>query len=105
MDSIVRLGAGTGLNRFEISDSSHAAGLPIMFDRGHLDHPGLDVADAAAFWMLRDRLIAGALVCVRRSGQNRSISRTQTRMQNCRSAQVCRRPKRLRRSAAPYSRR
>jgi hypothetical protein len=44
---------------FEISDSDHAGGLPTMFARGHLDHFSLDVPDAAAFWMLRDRLIAG----------------------------------------------
>jgi catechol 2,3-dioxygenase-like lactoylglutathione lyase family enzyme len=56
---IVRLGSGTGLNLFEITDNDHAAGLPTMFDRGHLDHLGLDVADDAAFWTLRDRLIAG----------------------------------------------
>ena len=56
---IVRLGAGTGLNLFEITDNRHAAGLPTMFDRGHLDHLGLDVADADAFWTLRDLLIAG----------------------------------------------
>ena len=30
-----------------------------MFDRGHLDHFGFDVADVPVFWELRDRLIAG----------------------------------------------
>ena len=56
---IVRLGAGNGLNLFEIAGNEHVAGLPTMFDRGHLDHFGLEVADAAEFWELRDRLIAG----------------------------------------------
>ena len=56
---IVRLGPGSGLNLFEIAGNEHAAGLPTMFDRGHLDHFGFDVADAAEFWELRDRLIAG----------------------------------------------
>jgi hypothetical protein len=29
-----------------------------MFERGHLDHLGLDVADAATFELLRERLVA-----------------------------------------------
>ena len=28
-----------------------------MFDRGHVDHFGLEVTDADAFWALRDRLV------------------------------------------------
>jgi catechol 2,3-dioxygenase-like lactoylglutathione lyase family enzyme len=55
----LRLGAGTGINAFEVDDSDHAGGLPVMFGRGHLDHFGIDVTDGEAFWRLRDRLVAG----------------------------------------------
>jgi len=55
---IIRLGAGSGLNLFEVTGNAHAAGQPTMFDRGHLDHFGLEVADVDAFWALHDRLVA-----------------------------------------------
>ena len=29
-----------------------------MFDRGHLDHFGLEVTDVDTFWALHDRLVA-----------------------------------------------
>ena len=55
---IILLGAGTGLNVFEVTDNPHATGRPTMFDRGHVDHFGLDATDADAFWALHDRLVA-----------------------------------------------
>ncbi|HKY15609.1 MAG TPA: VOC family protein [Microthrixaceae bacterium] len=55
---IIRLGPGNGLNLFEVTANSHATGQPTMFDRGHIDHFGLEVTDADAFWALRDRLVA-----------------------------------------------
>ena len=54
---IVRLGAGSALNFFEIDGNEHVAGQPVMFDRGHIDHFGLAVTDSDAFWSLRDRLV------------------------------------------------
>ena len=56
---IIKLGPGVALNIFEITGNDHAAGLSAMFDRGHLDHLGLDVIDETAFATLRDRLVAG----------------------------------------------
>jgi catechol 2,3-dioxygenase-like lactoylglutathione lyase family enzyme len=46
---------------FEQPDSRHAVGDDAVFDRGHLDHLALLVADAAVFEDLRGRLVgAGA---------------------------------------------
>jgi catechol 2,3-dioxygenase-like lactoylglutathione lyase family enzyme len=56
---IIRLGAGTAINAFEIDGSNQAAGLPAMFGRGHLDHFGIHVTDDDAFWQLCERLVAG----------------------------------------------
>lgn len=53
---VVDAGAGRHLNIFEIAGNEHGAGLPDMFQRGHLDHLGLDAADEAAFWELRRRM-------------------------------------------------
>lgn len=60
--AMVRLGAGFALHPFQLPGGSpHAAGSPAMFDRGHLDHLALDVADQATFEDLRARLVeAGA---------------------------------------------
>ncbi len=57
--AIIRLGRGTAMNVFEVADSKHAAGLPTMFGRGHIDHFGIDVIDSESFWRLRERLVAG----------------------------------------------
>lgn len=57
--AMVRLGAGFGLHPFELpGDNPHATGRTSIFDRGHLDHLALDVADAATFEALRARLVA-----------------------------------------------
>lgn len=56
---VVRLGAGVAVNIFEIAGNDHTAGRPTMFDRGHVDHFGIDVTDEASFNELRDRLVAG----------------------------------------------
>ncbi len=56
---VVRLGAGVAVNLFEIAGNDHTAGRPTMFDRGHIDHFGIDVTDEASFSELRDRLVAG----------------------------------------------
>ena len=57
---IVRLADGAGLNIFELAAGDlHVAGLPAIFARGHIDHVGLRARDAATFWALRDRLVAG----------------------------------------------
>lgn len=53
---------GVVLHPFYFSgDHPHASGRPEMFDRGHIDHFALNVADAAVFEELRRRLVeAGA---------------------------------------------
>lgn len=57
--AVVRLGAGVSVNLFEVVGNDHTAGRSTMFDRGNVDHFGIDVTDAAAFSELRDRLVAG----------------------------------------------
>lgn len=56
---VVRLGDGVAVNLFEIAGNDHTTGRPTMFDRGHIDHFGIDVTDEASFFELRDRLVAG----------------------------------------------
>lgn len=55
------VGAGASLHAFEQPDNGHAEGVDAVFDRGHLDHLALRVADEASFETLRGRLVdAGA---------------------------------------------
>ncbi len=55
------LGGGSCLHPFQIDGNRHGRALPAMFDRGHLDHVALNVADDATFERLRHRLVeAGA---------------------------------------------
>jgi catechol 2,3-dioxygenase-like lactoylglutathione lyase family enzyme len=51
------VGAAAVLHAFSIPGNAHATGMPHMFDRGHVDHVALDVADAETFETLRDRLV------------------------------------------------
>jgi catechol 2,3-dioxygenase-like lactoylglutathione lyase family enzyme len=65
---MIELGPSFGLHVFEFpTGSPYARGSTAMFERGHLDHLGLDVADVATFEVLRERLVAhgatdGALI-------------------------------------------
>ena len=55
------LGGGACLHPFQIDGNPHGRALPAFFDRGHLDHVALNVADDATFEKLRQRLVeAGA---------------------------------------------
>lgn len=60
--AMIDLEGGFCLHPFEHADGSlHAAGSDKMFDRGHLDHLAIDVADRQTFQLLRTRLVdAGA---------------------------------------------
>ena len=59
--AMIDLGAGAALHPFEIPGNHHGLGVDSPFDRGHLDHLALNVADAATFEELRRRLVeAGA---------------------------------------------
>jgi hypothetical protein len=59
--AMIDLGNGAALYPFEIDDNPHAAGLPAMFERGHLDHVAVNATDLDAFDELRGRLVqAGA---------------------------------------------
>lgn len=60
--ALIDLGGGFRLHPFEFVDGNpHATASPEGFDRGHLDHLAIDVADAASFEELRARLVeAGA---------------------------------------------
>jgi catechol 2,3-dioxygenase-like lactoylglutathione lyase family enzyme len=55
--AMIDLGRGAALHPFEIVDSPHAAGLPGMFERGHLDHIAVNATDRDAFEELRRRLV------------------------------------------------
>lgn len=56
--ALVHLGGGFCLHPFELAGGSrHAAGSGAMFDRGHLDHVAIDVADDTTFELLRARLV------------------------------------------------
>ncbi len=55
---MIELGPSFGLHVFEFPGGNpHARGSTAMFERGHLDHLGLDVADASTFELLRERLV------------------------------------------------
>lgn len=60
--ALIHLGGGFCLHPFEHEGGNrHAAGAGVAFDRGHLDHVAIDVADADAFERIRVRLVeAGA---------------------------------------------
>jgi catechol 2,3-dioxygenase-like lactoylglutathione lyase family enzyme len=56
--ALVDLGGGICLHPFQLpAPTAHAAGSPRMFDRGHLDHVALNVADPYVFENLRRRLV------------------------------------------------
>jgi catechol 2,3-dioxygenase-like lactoylglutathione lyase family enzyme len=56
---MIELGPSFGLHVFEFpAGNPHARGTTAMFERGHLDHVGLDVSDDATFELLRQRLVA-----------------------------------------------
>lgn len=55
--AILRTGADSWLHPAEVSGNPHGAGLPAMFDRGHLDHVALTAASEEAFETLRRRLV------------------------------------------------
>lgn len=56
--AMVDLGGGFMLHPFQHADGNiHGAGSTEVFNRGHLDHFALDVADAATFEELRHRLV------------------------------------------------
>jgi catechol 2,3-dioxygenase-like lactoylglutathione lyase family enzyme len=54
---IVRLGPGIALNLFEIADNAQPTGSPAMFERGHVDHFGINAVDDESFWELHRRLV------------------------------------------------
>jgi catechol 2,3-dioxygenase-like lactoylglutathione lyase family enzyme len=55
--SMIRLGATTVLHAFERHDSRHLRSGQTMFDRGRLDHMGINAASREAFDRLRERLV------------------------------------------------
>jgi catechol 2,3-dioxygenase-like lactoylglutathione lyase family enzyme len=55
--AIIRTGPDSWLHPAELSGNPHGAGVPAMFDRGHLDHMALTAASAEAFEALRSRLV------------------------------------------------
>ena len=56
--SFVDVGPHTQLNVFEIDDNAEARKDSSMFNRGRLDHMGLQAASLQAFEVVRKRLIA-----------------------------------------------
>jgi catechol 2,3-dioxygenase-like lactoylglutathione lyase family enzyme len=59
--AILRAGASSWLHPVEVPGNAHAAAMPEMFARGHLDHLALSAATATEFEQIRQRLIdAGA---------------------------------------------
>lgn len=60
--AMIDLGAGFSLHPFEFAEGNpHGTGSEAIFDRGHLDHVAINVADPEAFELLRKRLVdAGA---------------------------------------------
>lgn len=59
--ALIDVGNGAALHPFEINDNRHGAGLPAMFERGHLDHIAVNATDLDAFYEVRRRLVqAGA---------------------------------------------
>lgn len=59
---LLDLGGGLVLHPFQFQDGNPSgAGSAAMFERGHLDHFGMNVADVDTFELLRTRLVeAGA---------------------------------------------
>lgn len=56
--ALIDLGGGFALHPFQLADGSpYGQGSSVMFERGHLDHVALDVADEATFEELRRRLV------------------------------------------------
>jgi catechol 2,3-dioxygenase-like lactoylglutathione lyase family enzyme len=55
--AMLDLGGGAALHPFDVGDNPHAAPAAGMFQRGHVDHVALDVADSATFETLRARLV------------------------------------------------
>jgi catechol 2,3-dioxygenase-like lactoylglutathione lyase family enzyme len=55
--SMIRLGPTTVLHAFERRDSPHLSSGQAMFDRGRLDHMGVNAASREAFDRLRERLV------------------------------------------------
>ena len=56
--TLLRVGATAKLNIFEIVGNDQARRPAPMFNRGRLDHLGLQAASLAAFDTMRDRLVA-----------------------------------------------
>jgi hypothetical protein len=54
--AILRTGTDSWLHPAELTGKRHGAGLPSMFDRGHLDHVALTASSPEAFELLRRRL-------------------------------------------------
>lgn len=55
--AILRSGETSWLHPAAVSGNQHAAALPEMFGRGHLDHLALTVPSRQAFAVLRERLL------------------------------------------------
>ena len=55
--SMIRLGPATALHAFERRDSAHIGSGQAMFQRGRLDHIGINAASREAFDRLRERLL------------------------------------------------
>jgi catechol 2,3-dioxygenase-like lactoylglutathione lyase family enzyme len=55
--SMIRLGPTTVLHAFERHDNPHLGAGHAMFDRGRLDHMGINAASREAFDSLRERLV------------------------------------------------
>ena len=56
--AILRTGTESWLHPAEVAGNGNGAGLPTMFERGHVDHFALTATSAAAFEELRRRLVA-----------------------------------------------
>src|SRR5688572_22359850 len=56
--ALIDLGGGACLHPFEIEGNRHGPASPATFDRGHMDHLALHVADEATLELLRERLVA-----------------------------------------------
>ncbi|MBL7497377.1 VOC family protein [Frankia sp. CNm7] len=54
--AILRAGPTSWLHPAEVPGNAHGAGVPAMFDRGHLDHVALTAASPETFAVLRARL-------------------------------------------------
>lgn len=73
--ALIDLGRGACLHPFEITGNPHGHSSGQIFDRGHMDHLALNVADEATFELLRERLVeAGASDgCITDFGNVRSV--------------------------------